>query len=166
MIKKISLILSFLIFMHLPGNAQISFKLQTGISYIEHFSTGITFSFSEKHNLSILYGSNFFIKPKDFSCVMLQYDFIFNKINFAGIIPGIGIKGGYSVYTNRYYKWNLSSFVPFIGLRYKAGNKFEIALDMGTAISIEHSVKRISYGEIGMYREFLPEFKLGLIYKL
>jgi hypothetical protein len=160
------LILSFLVFIHYSGNAQFSFKLQTGISYIEHFSTGITFSFSERHNLSLLYGSNFFIKPRDFSCVMLQYDFLFSKLDFAGIIPAIGIKGGYSVYTNSYYKWKLSSFVPFVGLRYKACNKFEIALDMGTAISIEHSVKRISYGEIGMYREFLPEFKLGLTYKL
>lgn len=166
MIKKILSSIFFLIVVHYSVNAQFSFKLQTGVSYIEHFSTGITFSFSERHNLSLLYGSNFFIKPQDFSCVMLQYDFLFNKINFAGIIPGIGIKGGYSVYTNSYYKWSLSSFVPFIGLRYQIDNKFGIALDIGTAISIEHSVERINYGEIGMYKEYLPEFKLGLTYKL
>jgi hypothetical protein len=140
--------------------------LQTGISYIEHFSTGITFSFSEKHNLSLLYGSNFFIKPHDFSCIMLQYDYVLNKISFAGISPGIGIKGGYSVYTNDFYKWKLSSFVPFIGLKYQINKKFEIVLDLGMAVSIEHSVERINYGEIGMYREYLPEFKLGLTYKL
>ncbi len=166
MIKKIPLAFSFLIFLHYSCNAQFSFKVQTGISYIEHFSTGITFSLSEKHNLSLLYGSNFFMKPQEFSTIMLQYDFLFNKIDFAGINPRIGIKAGYSIYTNNYYRWTLTAFVPFIGLKYELNKTIDIALDLGTAISIEHSVKRISYGEFGMYKEYLPEIKLGMIFNL
>jgi hypothetical protein len=156
----------FLIIMQCSGNAQFSVKLQTGISYIEHFSTGITFCFSDKHNLSVLYGSNLFIKPLEFSNVLLQYDFLVNRINLAGITPGIGIKTGYSLYTNKYYKWHLISTVPFIRLNHKLSNTFELNLDLGTVITYEFAVKRISYNEIGMYRTYLPEIKLCLVYKL
>ncbi|OFY61834.1 MAG: hypothetical protein A2V64_08300 [Bacteroidetes bacterium RBG_13_43_22] len=166
MIKKTLSLLMFLVILHYPCNAQFLFKLQAGMSYIEHLSTGITFSFSDKHNITLLYGSNVFINPKDFSSIMLQYDFVVSGINLAGITPGIGIKSGYSVYTNKYYKWNLTEVIPFIRLDYCVSEKIDVFLDMGTALSIEHSVKRRSYGEIGMYRKYLPEFKLGLNYRL
>jgi len=44
--------------------------------------------------------------------------------------------------------------------------KIELFLDAGIAVSIEHSMERINYGEIGMYREYLPEFKLGFNFRL
>ena len=166
MIRKTLSFIIILIIVHYSINAQFSFKAQTGISYIEHLSTGVSFSFSDKHTISLLYGSNLFINPQDFSSLMLQYDFLINKFQFAGINPRIGIKGGYSIYTNNYYRWTLSSFVPFVGLKYRLNKTIDIALDFGTAVSIEHSVERISYGEIGMYREYLPEYKLGLIFNL
>ena len=93
-------------------------------------------------------------------------DFLIKRINFAGITPGIGIKSGYSVYTNKYYKWNLTEIIPFIRLDYTVSEKIDMFLDLGTALSIEHSVERISYGEIGMYRKYLPELKLGLNFRL
>jgi hypothetical protein len=166
MIRKNLLLLMFLIIVHYPCNAQFSFKLQAGISYIEHLSAGITFSFSDKHNISFLYGSNILIKPKDFSSIMIQYDFLLNRINFAGITPGIGVKSGYSVYTNKYYRWTLTEIIPFMRLNYSVSEKIDMFLDLGSTFSIEHSVERISYGEIGMYRKYLPEFKLGLNFRL
>jgi|GEM_PF-2795509 len=160
----ITLLMSIMISFSCAG--QPSIRLQAGISYIEHFSAGITFTFSEKHDLSVLYGSDFFINNKDFLNILLQYNYNFTRLKFAGIIPAAGIKGGYSVYSNKYYRWALSEIIPFARLNYELNNKIDLFLDTGVTISMEHSVERLSYGEIGMYRKYLPEFKAGISFRL
>jgi hypothetical protein len=157
--------LLFILFLAYPCFPQLTFKVQTGLSYIEHLSTGITLSFSEKHNISLLYGSNFFIKPKDFSTYMLQYHLKLNRMNFGRMTPAIGIKGGRVIYSDDYYKWELLTIIPFVGLHYQVNERLDIAMDLGPAISFEQSVQRISYGEIGKYRDLLPEFKIGTHYR-
>jgi hypothetical protein len=165
--KKVSILLILLLMIiHFPSRAELALKAQAGISYIEHFSLGVTLSFSERHNLSLLYGSNAFIKPQDFSSFMLQYELLLKRINFARITPKIGIEGGYSIYTNDYYQWNLINIVPFIGFNYQVNNKIEIPINLGVVISHEQSVKRITYGNIGKYKEYLPEIKFGIVFKL
>lgn len=164
--KRIFLIWLFLIILNYSSKAQVSFKAQIGISYIEHFSTGITLSLLNKHNISLLYGSNIFIKPQEFSSFLIQYEMLLNKIKIRSITPKFGIKGGYSIYTNNYYQWELVAVVPFIGLNYPVKNKVNIALDLGVAVSRELTLKRISYGEIGEYKQFLPELKIGIFFNL
>jgi hypothetical protein len=156
----------FLIMLTFPGMAQATFKAQVGMSYIEHFSAGVTLSFSEKHHISLLYGSDFFIKTKDFSSYMLQYEFILNPVKFAKVAPKTGLKGGYSVYTSEYYRWEVLTVVPFAGVNYRMNPKMNVFLDGGVAISRALSVTRISFGEIGKYREFLPEIKVGIRHNL
>lgn len=166
MSRTSTLVIIFLVFISFRGNAQVSVRMQSGVSYIEHLSAGITLDFSEKHELSLLYGSNFFIRQKDFMNIMLQYNYYFRRMSFAGITPALGIRGGYSVFTNKYYKWKLSGIIPFARLSYDLNKRTGMFFDSGIAVSMEHSVERISYGEIGMYREYLPEFKLGFYYRI
>jgi hypothetical protein len=156
--------LLLLIVISYSGMAQVSIKGQTALSYIEHLSTGVTFSFSEKHHLSLLYGSDFFINTEDFSSYMLQYYLRLNRITFSKITPVMGLKAGYSIYTDDYYKWRLASIVPFIGTNYQLNKKIDVLFDLGAAISRVQSVKRIRQGEIGKYRELLPELKVGILY--
>lgn len=164
--KHIIISLLLIISLHHQSRAQFAVKAQTGISYIEHFSTGLTFAFSGKHNVSLLYGSNFFIKPKDNSSYLIQYDRLINRIRFLGITPKIGIKGGVSFYTNEYYQWKLIVIVPFIGFNYHISNRIGTFLDLGIVYSREESLKRIKYGNIGNYKDYLPEIKLGLYFNL
>lgn len=164
--KHILILFLIIISFHIPCRAQFEFKAQTAFSYIEHFSTGLSFEFSGKRNISILYGSNFFIKPNSFSSYMLQYERYFNKVEFAGITPELGIKGGYSVFTDKYYRWTLFVIVPFAGLSYRINDYIDLAFDFGIAYSRELSLKRVGFGNIGNYKEFLPELKLTLYYKL
>jgi len=164
--RRAALIISFLSLFFFQCNAQFSVKIQTGISYIEHFSAGITFGFSDKHDLSVLYGSDFFFNQKDFLNIMFQYNYNLTRLGFAGITPAIGIKGGYAIYSDKYYRWELTEIIPFARFKYPLKGKIELFLDAGAAVSIEHSMERISYGEIGMYSEYLPEFKLGLNFRL
>lgn len=166
MIRKTALILVALLMIYFSADSQFSVRLQTGISYIEHFSAGITFSFSDKHDLSVIYGSDFFFNQKDFLNILLQYNYNLTRLNFAGITPAMGIKGGYAIYSNKYYRWEMTEIIPFTRFIYLLKEKISLFFDAGVTISIEHSVERISYGEIGMYREYLPEFKLGLNFKL
>jgi len=146
--------------------AQISVKAQAGLSYIEHFSMGGRINFSEKRSLSLLYGSNFFFQPANFSSVLLQYDQILTKQKIIGITPVIGLKGGYAIYSNKYYQWKLLNFIPFIGTRYSVSKKLDLVTELGLTGSFELAVKRISYGEIGNYKTILPEFKAGIMYTL
>jgi hypothetical protein len=166
MTRRTALILTVLLLNFASANAQFSVRLQTGISYIEHFSAGMTFSFSDKHDLSVLYGSDFFFNQRDFLNILLQYNYNLTGLNFAGFTPAIGIKGGYAIYSNKYYRWELTEIIPFARFKYQLKEKIELFLDAGVAVSIEHSMERISYGEIGMYRQYLPELKLGLNFRL
>lgn len=163
--KKLLTLVLILFWLH-SVNAQLAFKVQTGIGYLEHFSTGIGVGIKNKHQLSLLYGSNLFLKTSDFSSLLLEYDFKFYKLNFSGFTPKLGIKGGYSIYTNTYYRWNVLMLVPFVGVNRPLSKKLDLAIDLGLAVSHELSLERISYGEFGTYRKYLPEIKIGLIYTL
>jgi hypothetical protein len=165
MIKRITTILLFLILVISRCNAQFSINIQTGLGYIEHFSTGIAFGLGN-NNLSLIYGSDFFINTSDFSTYMIQYDRNVNRFKFNGFVPKAGIKGGYSIYTNRYYKWTLYSIVPYIGIGYPVSRRMDLDFDLGIAFSEEQSLERIRYGEIGAYKKHLPELKLSLVYHL
>ena len=164
--KQLLIIFLLLATLYFPCKSQIIIKAQTGLSYIEHFSVGISFEFSEKQNVSLLFGSNFFVSPNYFSSYMIQYDRCIRRIKFLGIIPKVGLKGGYSVFTDEYYKWRLIVVSPFIGFNYHITNKIETYLDLGIAYSREESLKRIKYGEIGSYKDYLPEIKIGLYFNL
>lgn len=85
-------------------------------------------------------------------------------MKFSGITPTIGIKGGHTIYTDDYYTWNLAVFIPFIGVQYPLNRKIDLLVQAGSAFSFEQSAKRISYGEIGHYRQILPEVKAGIVY--
>jgi hypothetical protein len=165
MFRRIATLLLLFILVISHVNAQFSFKIQSGISFIEHISTGISLGLG-KNDLSLIYGSNFFIRRGDFSSYMIGYDRYFNKFKFKGFIPKTGIKGGYSIYTNKYYRWKLLVLIPDIGVEYPISKRAEISFDVGIAISEERSLERINYGEIGTYRKRLPEFKLSLFYNL
>jgi hypothetical protein len=162
--KQTLAILILLITISYSGMAQLSVKGHAALSYIEHLSTGVTFSFSGQHHVSLLYGSNFFINTKDFSSYMFQYYLRLNRMTFAKITPVIGLKAGSSIYTDDYYKWRLVSVVPFMGTNYQLNKKIDVIFDLGAAISRVQSVKRIRQGEIGKYRELLPELKAGILY--
>lgn len=165
--EKKSVILCLLFcFLCISVKSQIKFKAQVGVGYIEHFSIGLAISKSDKNILSLNYGSDFFIKMNDFSSFLLQYERLFNKMNIKSIVPKIGIKGGYSIYTNAYYKWELIALIPYVGLYYPFNEKIQFNLDAGLAVSKELSIERISYGEIGNYKKYLPEIKLGFYYNL
>jgi hypothetical protein len=165
--KKIFSILLFYLIIHGNSiNAQSRFKLQSGISYIEHISTGIVLKLNENELVSFIYGSNFFIKTQEFSSYMLQYEYLLHNYTFKKCIPNIGIKGGYAIYTNEFYKWKLIDLVPFIGSTYLINNRIELSGDIGITISRELSMKRVSDGEIGWYKHVLPEFKIAISYNL
>jgi len=168
MIFKQIIFLACFIFIFLINNckAQVKLKAQVGISYIEHFTTGIELSFKNKHKVSLIYGSDFFIKPQDFSSFMLQYESSLNRLKIKRFTPKIGVKGGYSIYTNKYYQWQLMALVPYIGSNYSINDNFDLAFDLGITFSREISMKRISYGEVGWYKEVLPEIKLAILYNL
>jgi hypothetical protein len=71
-----------------------------GVGYIEHFSIGAGVSFNDRHAITAHYGSNAFIKTKEFSSILLEYDFAFKNLTRCGLIPMIGLKGGHAVYTD------------------------------------------------------------------
>lgn len=163
---KKMLILVLALLLQLPGIAQLKFRAQTGVSYLEHLSLGLGLEFQNKHQIQLLYGSNFLLKPNDFSSYQLEYSCRLNKPIFHGFTPRLGIKGGYSVYTNTYYRWQLLQVVPFVGVSYPIHKKLDLAFDLGTAVSHELSLEHLNYGEFGTYRKYLPELKVGLTYTL
>ena len=97
---------------------------------------------------------------------MLQYNFNVLKWKPAGLTPTFGIKGGHVIFTDTYYTWEVATFVPFIGVKYPVSPWFDLMAHAGGAFSFEQKVKRINYGEIGHYRDILPEIKAGLVFHL
>lgn len=160
------IILIVLVSIHFSLKGQIIAKTQLGASYIEHVSTGISFEFSDKRAVTLLFGSNLFVNPHRFSSYMIQYERHFTKLIFWNIIPKVGIKGGSSVYTDEYYRWKLTEIVPFIGFGHHINKRFEAFLDLGLVYSREESLRRVKYGAIGSYKSYLPELKIGLTYSL
>jgi hypothetical protein len=144
-----------------PCIAQFAVKFQTAIGNIEHFSIGPSFNFDNRHQISLLYGSNFFIRTKNFTTYILEYSLKLKNISIGNMTPSLGVKGGHVIYSDKYYKWEVASVVPFIRLCYPLNKNFEAFMDLGGAIAFEQSVERINYGEIGKYRDLLPEIKVG-----
>ena len=155
-----------LIILPLIAKPQVSLHFQAGVSYIEHISTGLTINFDDKDQVSLLYGTNLFIKTNDFVSYMVGYERAFTSWQLAGFKPKLGIKGGYAIYTDIYYSWKLVQVVLCIGSEYSITKKLNLLIEAGVAISRELSLERINYSEIGNYRTYLPEFKIGLAYKL
>jgi hypothetical protein len=164
--KRILVLLLFLLNLNYSGKAQLRFQANVGLGYLEHLSAGIGCSISSNHTVSLLYGSDFFIRPKDFASYLLQYNLVLPRLGFAGITPSIGIKGGHTIYTDDYYKWEVAVIVPFMGLQYPINRKINAVVQAGAVFSFEQSVTRINYGEIGHYKDFLPEIKTGIVYTL
>ena len=76
----------------------------------------------------------------------------------------VGIKGGHAIFTDKYYTWEVTLFIPFVALQYSLSRNVDLAFQAGGAVSFEQKVTRIDYGEIGHYRQFLPEVKTGIVY--
>jgi hypothetical protein len=163
-LKTVGLILSFLS-LPLLANSQMRIHGQAGLSYIEHFSIGAGVSL-RNHSLSLLYGSNFFVQPKKFSNYFLQYALAIPRAQFSKLIPLAGVKGGQTFFSDHYYTWDVVSLIPFVGIQTKMTEQIDLSLQTGVAFSFEQSVTRLNFGEIGHYKDTLPELKLAVIYKL
>ena len=164
-VAKFITIAALLLAVMLPARGQVTVQTVAGISNMEHLSTGIGINFSNRHNIVLLFGSNAFIKTNRFASCMLHYDVRVNRMKFYRITPRLGLKGGYSVYTNDYYRWRLAQVIPFVGFSYPLTNRIALFTDMGLAISRVLSMERVAFGEIGSYRQYLPELKVGLSYR-
>jgi hypothetical protein len=164
MARKTLLFVLFPMLMAVSAAGQITFQVQAGVSYLEHFSVGAGFQIARKHQLSLLYGSDFFIQPKRFSTFMAQYSFRMQRFEFLGVLPAIGVKGGGVIYSDKYYRWNLAVVIPFIELQCPVRRNTRVFLQGGAQVSFEQTVERLSYGEIGHYKELLPEVKAGVVY--
>lgn len=155
-----------LIWIGLPtaGKSQSKFYADIGLSYIEHFSLGAGVTF-RNHSLGIVYGSNCFLQPKQFSNFFGQYQLTIPRFSFSNLTPLLGLKGGHTVFSDRYYRWNVVSVIPYAGLKYPFTDQLDLYLQAGAAFSFEQSVTRLNFGEIGHYKEKLPELKIGINYK-
>lgn len=164
--KVFVLALVLFLALHATCKAQPAWKIQTGLGYLEHFSAGMTLSLQAKHHVSLLYGSNFFVKPGDFSSLSLQYERSLNRWQLAGLTPKWGIKGGWGIYTNDYYRWNLLMLAPFVGVTRPLSKRIDLFMDLGIVRSHPLSLERIQVGAFGSYKHYLPECKIGLHYRL
>ena len=162
---KILHIVALLLTLSLSAAGQITLRAVAGVSNVEHLSTGIEVNFSNRQNIALLLGTNAFIRTNNFVSYLLQYDVQVNELKFYGITPRLGLKGGYSIYTNDYYRWKLVQVVPFVDFSCPLNNKIGLYTDLGMAISHELSIDRVAFGEIGSYKQYLPELKLGVSYR-
>jgi hypothetical protein len=145
--------------------AQFQIKVQCSAGYSEHFSTGISFEIKH-HALFFDYGSNLFINTDRFSSKLAGYKYKFNPVFKGTVCPLVGLKAGYAVYTDLYYQWELAELIPFIGAQYNMNQRVQLFGETGLLVSHELSQERIGYGDIGNYRTYLPEFRLGINFKL
>lgn len=159
-------LLFFLILTHSVCKAQTDIKLQTGFGYQEHFSIGPTLEWGQKNAVGVYYGSNFFVKPQEFSTLFVKYNRSILILNYKGITPGISLKAGQTIFTDRYYKWRVLSAVPLVSLRCDLNDRTSLLAESGMAFSRIETVTRINYGEIGKYKRYLPELSLSLNYTL
>lgn len=164
--KKCFCIALICLFFPKNGNAQITFRVLGGVSSIEHLSTGLNITTKRKHAINFLFGSYFFLNSSDNASYLLQYKRYVYSLKFIDILPAIGIKGGYSLYSDKYYRWELLSICPSFGLNYALTEKLNLELDAGVVYSRVLSLKRINFGEIGWYNELIPEIKISFLYTL
>ena len=146
------------------SQAQTKFHAHAALGYTEHFSIGLGCTFSGKHTVALLYGSNFGFYPKRFSTYMLQYNLAVHRWRFLNVTPSIGIKGGHVIFTDKYYTWEVAVFIPYVAMQYPLNLKVDLVFQAGGGVSFEQKVRRISYGEIGHYRQYLPEVRAGIVY--
>lgn len=162
--NKLVLVICLLTLVNLKTNCQTNLYFQLGYGYLEHLSTGLGVKIKDNHRLSLQYGSNFFMNTHDFSVIQLQYEYpcqITHKYKINA-----GIKSGYSIYANTYYRWKLVSITPMVNFNLSLKNKLLLVSTLGLNYSRVIEAKRIAKGEIGWYNEFLPEFKISLLYDL
>jgi hypothetical protein len=136
------------------------------VGYIEHFSIGVGATFMNQHTIAFLYGSDFFYAPNEFSNYLIQYNWTIQKLTFANVSPTLGVKGGQCIYTDDYYTWKVASIIPFLGLQYPLTPKVDLIAHAGPSFSFEQSAKRRKPGEIGHYKELLPDVKIGIVFHL
>jgi hypothetical protein len=146
--------------------AQIRLECRTGFGYLEHFITGAGVKFNDESSAGFRYGSDFFINPRSFSSFSLQYERKMSCLHVDPFYLDYGLKGGYTVYSNKYYRWKLVFLVPVVGLKYHLSERMTLGVQGGMSVNRELSAERLGWGEIGWYREFLPEFNFSLSYDL
>ena len=164
--NKVFLLLVLLTMYSATAMAQFKIKAHGGLSYIEHVSTGVAFGLGKRHTVTLLCGSNLFINMYEFSNFFIQYDYAFAKLKFKGTTPRLGIKGGDSHFTDDYYRWHVAHVIPFAGISYSVHTKMELLVEFGAAFSFEQAVDRVGEGEVGHYKELLPEIKVAILYTL
>ncbi|MFN8206879.1 MAG: hypothetical protein U0T82_05645 [Bacteroidales bacterium] len=149
---------------HSPAQARL--ECLTGVGYLEHFITGAGIKFKNGSSVTFRYGSNFFVNPHSFSSFSLQYERNLNRPHIEPFHLNYGLRGGYAIYSNTYYRWKLVFLVPFAGLNYQLNEKLILGLQAGFSVNRELSAERLEWGEIGWYREYLPEFNVSLSYAI
>jgi hypothetical protein len=163
---KTPLLIFLLVAVIASVEAQTSIKANVGVGYLEHFTVGTTLAIRERSSFTLSFGSNIFYKPHDFATLYAQYERAFPSLAFGKAIPGVGLKAGQTVFTDDFYQWKVNSVVPFVSVSRRLSDVVQIGAEAGLAISRIQSVTRISYGEIGKYKQYLPEVKLSLRYRL
>lgn len=161
---KFFIVLLVLLLFSKNSISQPKVNFQIGFGYLEHLSTGIGFKIKEKHKITFLLGTNFFMKLDDFAAYQIQYEYP-NQMKKI-LLLNYGLKGGYSNYSNKYYKWQLLSITPISNLKYRLTDNLFLVSTLGLTYSRVLNQTRVEMGEIGWYREFLPEIKLSLLYDL
>jgi hypothetical protein len=162
--RKTLLLILFSTLLAVSAAGQVTFQALVGVGYLEHFSVGVGCGIGRRHHATLLYGSDLFIQPKNFSTFMAQYSLSLHRLEFLGVLPAIGVKGGGVIYSDEYYRWNLAVVIPFIELQCSVRRNTSLFLQGGAQLSFEQTVERLSYGEIGHYKELLPEIKAGVVY--
>lgn len=161
----VALLSLFFALMAIPCRSQPKIGVSSGIGYQDHFSVGLGL-YAQRHAFSLHYGSNFFIHTNDFFACQIQYEYLFDKLTFWHFKPKTGIKSGYSVFTNQYYQWEITSLTTFAGIVRPLTEKTILAADFGVTYSRELSLKRKNFGEVGHYKTYLPEIKFSILFLL
>lgn len=146
--------------------AQTAFKVQAGVGYLEHSAIGAGIVFRYKHEVSFVYGSNLMVRPGDFSVYLLQYQRMLPKLSVSRFTFHVGVKSGYGLYSDRYYRWKLICGSAYMGSGYALGSRTALFADGGVIYNRVLEVTRKEQGAIGWYREWLPEFKVGISFTL
>lgn len=160
------LLLAFISVIPMFVGAQTSFKIHAGVGYLEHTSLGAGLVFNHKHDVSFLYGSNLLVRPGDFSLYLLQYQRALPKLSVSRFAFHVGVKSGYGLYSDRYYRWKLLCGTAYLGSAYALGSRTSLFADGGVIYSRVLEVTRKEQGAIGWYREWLPEFKIGISFTI
>jgi hypothetical protein len=146
--------------------AQIRLECRTGFGYLEHFITGAGVKFKDGSSAGFRYGSNFFVNPGSFSSFSMQYERSVNRLQLEPFHLTYGLKGGYAIYSNSYYRWKLVFLNPFAGMNYQLNERMTLGVQAGLSVNRDLSAERLKWGEIGWYRDYLPEFNFSLSYDL